>query len=94
MANGSVGSCLTTSRWCSVMCVSTRHKQSSCPQRIHSNSATCARIEALGLEGVWQLKPLLDGKALVGALSLPKASECMAAYARMYMVLVCIGKTE
>jgi hypothetical protein len=24
---------------------------------------------------VWQLKPLLDGKALIGDLNLPKASE-------------------
>lgn len=35
-------------------------------------AAACARVKALGLEGVWQLRPLLDGKALIGALGLPK----------------------
>lgn len=35
-------------------------------------AAACARVEALGLGGVWQLQPLLDGKALIGALGLPK----------------------
>lgn len=49
-----------------------------CPQdhaaALTRHDGLVRQIEALGLEGVWNLKPLLDGKALIAATGIAKVS--------------------